>query len=73
MKNFFILLMVVLMLAGLASTSFAGQGVGKGDCDQIRDPEACGLAAVSNDCPNPDCPKTDCVPKDHDYQGTKWS
>jgi len=37
MKKFFILLIVVLMLAGLTSTSFAGQGLGNGDCDQVRE------------------------------------
>ena len=50
MKKFFILLMIVLMLAGLTSTTFAaygppndnGIGTGKGDCEQIRDPDICG-------------------------------
>jgi len=49
MKKFFILLMVVLMLAGLASTTFAGEGKAyagdngyEGDCNP--------------DCPNPECP-----------------
>ena len=49
MKNFFILLMVVLMLGGLASTSFAGNGyvyAGENGYDGECNP----------DCPNPDCP-----------------
>ena len=66
MKIFFILLIVVLMLAGLTSTTFAGQGVGKGVCDQIRDPEVC--EQVGSVCPNPeDCPIGD----ENQYRGGK--
>ena len=46
MKKFFILLMVVLMLAGLTFTSFAGNGPGFGGYDGECNPE----------CPNSDCP-----------------
>jgi hypothetical protein len=46
MKKFFILLMVVLMLAGLTSTSFAVSGPGFGGYGGDGNPE----------CPNSDCP-----------------
>ena len=48
MKKFFILLMVVLMLAGLTSTSFAGVGktlAGDNGYEGQGNP----------DCPNEDC------------------
>jgi len=48
MKNFFILLMVVLMLAGLTFTSFAGNGN-----------TYAGENGYEGDC-NPDCPNSDC-------------
>ena len=44
MKKFFILLMVVLMLAGLASTSFAADQIRDRDCiyDEVCVPEGLG-------------------------------
>jgi len=66
MKKFFIFLIVVIILAGLTFSSFAGkQKARKGDCDQTCVP-------VCEVCPNPDCPKTDCEPKEYDYKGSKW-
>ena len=80
MKKFFILLMVVLMLAGLTFSSFAGPK-GNGDC--VRDKDGTGdncqdpvdSVLVSNDCPNPDCPyPDDCVPigdQENKYKGKR--
>ena len=49
MKNFFILLMVVLMLAGLTSTTFADNQNRTGDCDQLCVP-VCGEVCPDSDC-----------------------
>ena len=42
MKNIFILLMVVLMLAGLAFTSFAADQTRDRDCVDVCEPEGLG-------------------------------
>jgi len=52
MKKFFILLMVVIMLVGLTSTSFAGNSYKRAD---VGGPRGC----VGN-CPNPECPNPEC-------------
>ena len=60
MKKIFILLMVVIMLAGLTFTTFARQNVpkGNGDCDRLQDG-----SCSDSVCPNPDCPNPDeCIP-----------
>ena len=62
MKKFFILLMVVIMLVGLTSISFAGNSYKRAGVDgphgyvgNCPNPEC-----PNPDCPNPDCPNPDC-------------
>ena len=77
MKKFFILLMVVLMLAGLTFSSFAvkQQGEGNGDCDQKRDGSCLDSSLLAgDDCTNPNCPNPDgCVPVGDEHKWGKLS
>ena len=68
MKKFFILLMVVLMLAGLTFTTFAGQNGNEYAYNQEDGPLRDGSC---QDWLNPD----ECVPEPvgDEYKGTRWS
>ena len=69
MKKFFILLMVVIMLAGLAFSSLAKQtGYQNANLQDGEPTRDCLKDGSCIDCPNPD----GCVPEGDEHKGDRW-